>query len=66
MKFEAPKVDLPEAPKSAPGPVDELADAMSDLGEALSDKDWAAAATAFRTAHEIAAGGYDDEEDDEE
>lgn len=44
---------------------DELADAMSDLGEALADKDWSGAAAAFRRAHTI-CGGYEDEDDSEE
>ena len=56
---------LGEAPKSSPGESggDELADCMSDLGEALMDSDWAAAAAAFRRGHEICAGGYEDEEE---
>lgn len=29
---------------------DDLEDAMSDLGEALADKDWSGAASAFRRA----------------
>jgi hypothetical protein len=46
---------------------DELADAMSDLGEALADKDWSAAAAAFRRAMSECEGEYgDDEEDDDE
>lgn len=44
---------------------DELSDAMSDLGEALMDKDWSGAAAAFRRAHTI-CGGYEDEDDSEE
>ncbi len=50
------------------GEGDELADAMSDLGEALSDKDWSAAAAAFRRAKSICEGEYEaeDEEDDDE
>lgn len=42
---------------------DELEDAMSDLGEALADKDWAAAAAAFRRAKEVCGDDYDDEDE---
>jgi hypothetical protein len=47
---------------------DGLADAMSDLGEALADKDWSAAATAFRRAKSLCESEYEaeDEEDDDE
>jgi hypothetical protein len=48
------------------GEGDDLADAMSDLGEALSDKDWSAAAAAFRRAKSLCESEYDDEEDDDE
>lgn len=43
---------------------DELEDAMSDLGEALADKDWSAAATAFRIARALCEDDYDDEDED--
>ncbi len=55
---------VPEAPKSKPAEMDDLADAMSDLGEALADKDWPAAATAFRTAHTICASDYESDTDE--
>lgn len=48
------------------GPGDGLADAMSDLGEALAEKDWSAAAAAFRRAKELCADDYDDEDSIEE
>lgn len=48
---------------SEPDDGDELADAMSDLGEALADKDWSAAATVFRRAQSL-CGGYEDETDE--
>lgn len=56
---------LPKAKDSeAPDEDVDLADAMSDLGEALDDKDWTAAAAAFRRAHTICAG-YEDAPDEE-
>ena len=56
-------MDFPKAPPSdSGGGGSELEDCMSDLGEALADKDWEAAAMAFRRGHEL-CGGYDDDED---
>ncbi len=56
---------MPKAkPSEAPEEGGELEDAMSDLGEALADKDWGAAASAFKRAHTICAG-YEDEPDEE-
>ena len=55
--------EAPKGPPSAPAEGGELEDCMSDLGEALMDSDWAAAAAAFRRGHEICAGGYEDEEE---
>lgn len=51
---------MPSAPEEGGG--DELADAMADLGEALADKDWSAAASAFRRAKTLCA---DDDYEDE-
>jgi len=45
-----PMPGMPPAPKSEPAEADDLNDAMSDLGEALADKDWGSAAAAFRRA----------------
>lgn len=59
-------LDKAKAPASEPGEGDELADAMSDLGEALADKDWKAAATAFRRACSLCEDSYEDSGDDEE
>jgi hypothetical protein len=42
---------------------DDLEDAMSDLGAALSSKDWGAAALAFRRAKEVCGDDYDDEDE---
>ncbi len=63
MAIESPMLGLPkkEEPEEELG---ELEDCMSDLGEALAEKDWGAAAMAFRRGHEICAGGYDDDEEE--
>ncbi len=55
----------PKDKPSEPAEGDEMADAMSDLGEALADKDWTAAATAFRRACSICESDYEDDTDEE-
>ncbi len=45
---------------------DGLEDAMSDLGEALADKDWSAAASAFKRASGMCGDDYDDEDEADE
>jgi hypothetical protein len=63
--MEMPMMGSVKEKKSEPAAeLDELADAMSDLGEALADKDWTAAATAFRTAHTICASDYESDTDE--
>ena len=58
--------DVPKGPPSAPeAEGDELEDAMSDLGEALMDKDWAAAASAFRRAKTLCSDDYEDDDAEE-
>ena len=68
MKMEAPKATFPGMPKakpSAPAEGDDLEDAMSDLAEALADKDFSGAAAAFRRA-QMVCGGEDEDTEDEE
>lgn len=66
----APKATFPGMPKakaSAPKEGgDDLEDAMSDLAEALADKDFAAAAAAFRRGQTVCGGEYEGEDEDEE
>ncbi len=58
-------MEIPGLPKAGTEEEpDELEDAMSDLGEALADKDWGAAALAFRRAESICSD-YGDDEDEE-
>jgi len=54
----APK-DKPSEP-AAEG--DDLKDAAQDVLDAIKDSDVDALALALRRAHEVCAGGYDDEE----
>lgn len=63
-----PKPSFPGMPKDKPSEPDtggdELADAMSDLKEALDEGDFKAAAAAFRRGQTVCGGEYED--DDEE
>ncbi len=59
----SPPLDLPGLPKEEAAEPDELEDAMSDLGEALADKDWSAAAMAFKRAKTICGDDYEDDEE---